>query len=139
MTALTRGDSGKSFPDGVAVKKVDYTSVDSLKEALAGQDAVVSTLGSFAIGSQQPLVDAAVAVGVRRFLPSEFGINTRKAIGKPIGTILAAKIKTVDYLAEQAKAHPSFTWTGVSTGLFFDAVCCHREEAPISAFCSVIW
>ncbi len=107
----------------MTVKKVDYTSVDALKEALAGQDAVVSVLGTFAVGGQQPLIDAAIAVGARRFIPSEFGVNTRKAIGKPIGKILEGKIKTVDYLIEKAKENPNFSWTGISIGLFFDFVC----------------
>ena len=124
VTALTR-DASKAeakLPSEVAVKQVDYTSVDNLKEALAGQDAVVSVLGTMAVGGQTPLADAAVAAGIKRFIPSEFGVNTRKAIGKPIGNVLSAKIKFVDYLEEKAKANPGFSWTGLSIGLFFDYV-----------------
>ena len=101
--------------------------MDSLKEVLQGQDAVVSTLGTFAVGNQKPLVDAAVAAGIKRFIPSEFGINTRKANGKPIGKVLAAKIETVDYLDEKAKENPGFSWTGISIGLFFDFVGCAKR------------
>jgi hypothetical protein len=101
---------------------VDYTSFDSLKSAFDGQDAVVSVVATLAVPGQKTAVDAAVAAGVKRFIPSEFGINTRKLEGKTIGKILASKIGIVDYLDEKAKENPSFTWTGLSTGLFFDWV-----------------
>ncbi len=124
MTVLTRDASkdGGKLPAGVALKQVDYTSVAELTEVLKGQDAVVSTLGSFAVGGQTPLADAALAAGVKRFIPSEFGVNTRKAIGTPLGGVLGAKIKLVDHLDELAKANPGFSWTGISIGLFFDWV-----------------
>jgi uncharacterized protein YbjT (DUF2867 family) len=106
----------------VAVKKVDYSQPDSVKAALQGQDAVVSLVASAAVGGQKPLVDAALAAGVKRFIPSEFGINTRQVAGKPIGKILAGKVATADYLAEKAKENKDFSWTGISTGNFFDWV-----------------
>jgi putative NADH-flavin reductase len=122
VTALTRPSSTATFPDGVTVKKVDYESSDSLKEAFAGQDAVVSAIATPAVGGQQIIVDAALAAGVKRFIPSEFGINTRIVGGTPIGKILTGKVGTVDYLASKAKENPDFSWTGLSTGLFFDWV-----------------
>ncbi|KAI1074835.1 NAD(P)-binding protein [Whalleya microplaca] len=120
VTALMREDSASTFPSGVVPKKVNYQSVDSLTSALEGQDAVVSTIATVAVGGQYPLVDAAVAAKVKRFIPSEFGINTRTVKDTAIGKILQGKVKTVDYLQEKSKEHPWFTWTGVSTGLFFD-------------------
>ena len=104
------------------MKKVNYASVESLSAALEGQDAVVSAIATVAVGGQTPLIDAAVQQGVKRFIPSEFGINTRIVEGTAIGKILQGKVKTVDYLEEKSKANPSFTWTGVSSGLFFDWV-----------------
>ena len=122
MTAFSRANSSATFPPGVAVKKVDYDSLESLKEALEGQDAVVSAIATVAVGSQNVLIDAAVQAGVKRFLPSEFGLNTRIVEGTAIGKILQGKIKTVDYLDEKSKENPSFTWTGVASGLFLDWV-----------------
>jgi hypothetical protein len=107
----------------VAVKKVDYESVDSLKEALHGHDAVVSAAATPAVGKQYPIIDAAVAAGVSRFIPSEFGINTRTVQHEGLKTILSGKIQVLDYLVEKSKENPSFTWTGVANGLFFDWVC----------------
>ncbi|KAI1424953.1 hypothetical protein F5Y12DRAFT_420887 [Xylaria sp. FL1777] len=120
VTALTREGSTATFPAGVASKAVDYSSVGSLTEALQGQDALVSTIATAAVAGQQPLVDAAVAAGVKRIIPSEFGINTRFLGREPIGTILQGKVQTLNYIHEKWKQNPSFTWTGISTGLFFD-------------------
>ncbi|KAK1752979.1 hypothetical protein QBC47DRAFT_415712 [Echria macrotheca] len=122
VTALTREGSTSTFPeiDGLTVKKVDYTSFDSLRDAFTGQDAVVSVVATAAIGVQNVAIDAAVAAGVKRFIPSEFGVNTRKTQGLPIGKILAGKVSVVDYLDEKAKQNEGFSWTGLSTGLFFD-------------------
>lgn len=109
------------------VKKVDYESVDSLKAAFEGQDAVVSAAATPAVGNQYPIIDASIAAGVKRFIPSEFGINTRTVPDGGLKTILAGKIKVVDYLVEKSKENPTFSWTGVSNGLFFDWVC-HRLD-----------
>ncbi|KAI1748875.1 hypothetical protein F4782DRAFT_340066 [Xylaria castorea] len=120
VTVLTRDSSTSTFPAGVASKAVDYTSVESLTSALQDQDALVSTIATVGVAGQRPLVDAAVAAGVRRIIPSEFGINTRFLGKEPIGTILQGKIQTLNYIHEKSKQNPSFTWTGISTGLFFD-------------------
>lgn len=126
MTAFTRENSTATFPPDVVVKKVDYQSVESLTAALEGQDAVVSTIATVAVGGQTPLVDAAIAAKVKRFIPSEFGINTRKIDNTGIGAILQTKVKTLDYIIEKSKENPWFTWTGISSGIFFDWVSISR-------------
>lgn len=123
MTVLSRSNKQDDLPKGAVVKSVDYDNLESLKTALADQDAVVSTIASPAVGSQQQNVaDAAYTSGVKRFIPSEFGINTRKLQGLKIEQILAGKIKLVDDLQKKAEANKSFTWTGISNGLFFHYV-----------------
>ncbi|KAH9908859.1 NAD(P)-binding protein [Xylariomycetidae sp. FL2044] len=120
VTALTRESSDAAFSPDVTSTKVDYNSVESLLAALEGQDAVVSTVATIAVGGQHPLVEAALKAKVKRFIPSEFGINTRIVEGTAIGRILQGKVKTLDYLDEKSKENPWFTWTGISNGLFFD-------------------
>lgn len=122
VTAVSRASSTSTFPEGVAVKKVDFGSLEEVQSAFAGNDAVVSTIATLGVGAQQVIVDAALAAHVVRFIPSEFGINTRVAAGTPIGKILAGKVAVVDYLSSKAKENPWFSWTGISTGLFFDWV-----------------
>jgi uncharacterized protein YbjT (DUF2867 family) len=122
VMAITRQQSTAMFPAGVTVRKVDTASTDALTEALKGQDAVVSTVGTAAASDQKTIIDAAVAAHVKRFIPSEFGYNTREARGTILGGLLKAKIETVDYLIELSQKHDWFTWTGLSTGTLFDLV-----------------
>ncbi|KAI0881399.1 NAD(P)-binding protein [Annulohypoxylon maeteangense] len=120
VTIFTRQDSTATFPENATVKKVDYQSVESLASSLEGQDALVSTIATVAVGSQKALVDAAIAAKVKRFISSEFGINTRTVGDSAIGKILQGKIKVLDYIIEKSEENPWFTWNGVSSGLFFD-------------------
>ena len=77
MTALTRTDSQSQLPDGVISKQVDYASLDSLVEALKGQDALVITLGGFAPKeTDTQLINAAGQAGVKWILPNEWSPDT---------------------------------------------------------------
>jgi hypothetical protein len=74
-------------------------------------------------GNQVPFIDAAVAAGVKRFIPAEWGHDTRPGkLSGPLADMLSGKTKAGDYLIEKAKAHPDFTWTGISTRMFLDWV-----------------
>ncbi len=128
VLAVTRQQSAATFPVGVTVKKVDTTSIDALTTALKGQDAVVSTISTAAVRTQTTIIDAAIAAHVKRFIPSEFGYNTREARGTKVGDQLKVKIEIVDYLIDLSKKYDWFTWTGLSTGTLFDWV----SQTPIS-------
>ncbi|KAH7121762.1 NmrA-like family protein [Dactylonectria estremocensis] len=120
VTAVTREESKATFPSEVVVKRVDLSSVESVARAVTGQDAIVSTVAAEATASQRVLIDAAITAHVQRFIPSEFGINTREARGTKFGRFVAPKIADVDYLIELSEKHTWFSWTGISTGAFFD-------------------
>ncbi|KAJ4400757.1 hypothetical protein N0V85_005679 [Neurospora sp. IMI 360204] len=126
VTILTRPGSTSPRPSfspyTVPFTEVDYSSPSSLRDALQGQDAVVSVLATTVVQEQKKIIDAAIEAGVKRFVPSEFGVNTRKAgIERTrIGELLAGKRGVVDYLI--SKAGEGLSWTGLSTGLFFDPV-----------------
>lgn len=55
--------------------KTDF-SPESLQRALSGQDAVVSMIPIVALAEQQKLVEAALAAGVKLFVPSEYGSDS---------------------------------------------------------------
>jgi uncharacterized protein YbjT (DUF2867 family) len=119
VTVLTRPTSTTVFPPTVKVLKVDYTSPTSLQSAFTGIDAVVSTIAAPALDTQLLLIDAAIAAGVTRFLPSEFGSD----LGNPKGHVLpvfAGKVKTEEYLKTKAAANPGFSYTLVRNGAFLD-------------------
>lgn len=125
VTAISRPNSKATFPSGVQVKRADPTSFEELKAALAGQDAVVSTSATeLVVGAgQDPLIDAAIAAGVKRFIPSEFGHNDKRfPEGETLRKLLGGKARTLQYLSEKAEANPGFSWTGVATSMFFDWV-----------------
>ena len=65
VTVLTRLESKATFSSEVKVQRTDYDSASSLEKALAGQDAVVSTVARAGVRGQTVLVDAAIAAGSR--------------------------------------------------------------------------
>ncbi|GAA5926020.1 hypothetical protein JCM3775_005177 [Rhodotorula graminis] len=87
-TVLTRAGSNKSFPAGVKIKEVDYTSASSLESALEGIDAVIATLTAY--DSQTELIKAAGKAGVKLFVPSEFG-NVTTSLKEDAHPALAGK------------------------------------------------
>ena len=119
VTAVTRASSSATFPSNVTVKKADMESVDSVKAVFEGQDAVVSTVGMMAISAQSVLIDAAVAAGVKRFLPSDFGCDLANPKGAAM-PIFKQKLEIHKALREAAAAHPSFSYSLVCNNAFLD-------------------
>lgn len=119
MTVLTRNSSQAQFPSSVRVIRVDYTSVPDLTKALNNQDAVVSVLTSSAVDTQVPLIEASIAAGVKRFIPSEFSgnIDNPKAF-----TLLVYKpnVEVHQLLKRLSSEHPLFTYTLIRNGPFLD-------------------
>lgn len=104
------------------MKKVVFDSFESWKSALEGQDAFISFLVPPATDHQTLAADAAVTAGVKRFIPSEWGMNTAILGDSIFGKLLADKITTRAHLTKLAKSYSFFSWTGISTGLWFDWV-----------------
>jgi NmrA-like family len=119
VTVLSRVGSKSTFPSSVKVTAVDYGSVESLTAALKGQDAVVSTVGTEGLLGQSVLFDAAVAAGVKRFLPSEFGsdLSNPKTASLPI---FGYKVATRKYIEEKVKGGADITYTYVVNAPFLD-------------------
>jgi uncharacterized protein YbjT (DUF2867 family) len=119
VSVLSRLTSQSTFPVGVNVIKSDYIH-DKLVDALKGQDAVISTIATFSVEQQNLLIDASIEAGVRRFLPSEYGVDTSdQSIGELVPP-LGAKNETVTYL--KAKETSGLSWTALIVGAFFDWV-----------------
>jgi hypothetical protein len=117
----------------VNVVKTNYT-IESLREALKGQDAVICVLGMGGMKYQPTLVEAASDVGVKWFFPSEFGHNTGSEIVRSFVPALAGKRKVVETLMEKEKT--GMSWTAVITGYFFDRV--RTKPIPL-AFTSCVF
>lgn len=120
VTILTRQGSDKTFDSRAHVAQVDYESLDSLKAALSGQDAVVSTLnvGAVPLSTHLRLIDAAAATGVKRFIPSEYGCDTKN----PLTARLPAfgdKIGVHEHLKNVAQ-QSGLSYSVLITGPFLD-------------------
>ncbi|RTE78927.1 hypothetical protein BHE90_006583, partial [Fusarium euwallaceae] len=92
VTALTRASSCFALPADVDIKRVDFDSPESITEVLRGQEAVISTIGTIAVPAQLKLIDAAISANDKRFIPSEFGVDTRLVAGIKLESLLAVKI-----------------------------------------------
>lgn len=117
VTVLSRQDSQSTFPSGVQVIHADYDSQDSLAEAFEGQDVVVSLVASSVLKDQTKLIDAAIAAGVQRFIPSEFGSDTVDPRNRAIVNLSNDKYDITKYLKSNES---KISWTSIITGPFFD-------------------
>ncbi|CAN9341028.1 unnamed protein product [Alternaria alternata] len=122
LTILTRHDSSATFPSGVPVVKANYISLNSLISAFKGQDAIVSLIGGHALSSQDFFIDAAIRAGVKRFIPSEYGPNSRNEdFVKYNDVVLPVRAGIVDYLKyKEGQGDGKLSWTSVICGGFFD-------------------
>jgi hypothetical protein len=122
VTVLTRigGNHSKltSHPN-LTIKHVDFTSVPDLVTSLQDIEVVISCLATSAMGSQNPLIDASVAAGVKRFIPAEFGMDSQNPLAMQL-PVCVMKTETQQHLREQSSAKPDFTWTAIANGLFLD-------------------
>ncbi|TKA24405.1 hypothetical protein B0A50_06725 [Salinomyces thailandicus] len=126
VQALTRtglSDTVQRSLNGIKVIQTDYTNRQQLELALQGQHAVISTLGDTAgaVAAQQALIEASLATGVHRFIPSEFGSDTLHPRVRTF-PFFATKLAHQALLHHAATSthHPNFTYTLLITGPFLD-------------------
>lgn len=117
VSVLTRITSSATFPSTVTVHRTDYSHA-SLVDAFKGQDAVVSTIATFSAHQQADIIDAAVTAGVKRFIPSEYGVDTSLPQIAELLVPALPKQKTIEYL--RTKESAGLSWTAVIVGGFFD-------------------
>ncbi|KAF4990482.1 hypothetical protein FDECE_14366 [Fusarium decemcellulare] len=119
VTALTHSVSGKPLPQRVRVVETDY-SLTSLQSAFKGQDAVICTLGHAVLEKQLEIIEAAEKAGVRRFVPSEFGVPKTANDVPGYKAVLGKKQKVADLLEEKSAENPRFTWSSFINGPFLN-------------------
>ncbi|KAL9114956.1 MAG: hypothetical protein Q9227_001199 [Pyrenula ochraceoflavens] len=119
VTVVKRASSAATYPAPARITTADLSSVDSVTAALSGQDAVVSTVGTAGLSTQGTAVEAAVAAGVKRFIPSDFGCD----LANPKASVLPVyrqKVELHKQLRQAAAAKPDFTYTLVCNNAFLD-------------------
>lgn len=83
--------------------KSTTTAPKNLTSALKGHDALVIIITTSAVDPQKHMFDAAIAVGVKCIIPSEFGCDLRveKLRSMPVYT---AQVEAQEYLETSARA-----------------------------------
>ena len=119
ITALSRPDSKANFPPSIHVKRVDYDDIDSLTQALSGQDALIITLAFTADdGVQLKLIEAAARVGVKWVIPNEYGCdNENKELAHAV-PINEHKEQFRNKIEELGRS----SWIGIATNPWFEMV-----------------
>ena len=80
---------------------------------------VVRTIGNTGLDNQIPLIDAAVAAGVKRFIPGELGADPEHPKNKPLPFYIR-KLRILDHLKAKAEENPDFSYTRITTHAFLD-------------------
>lgn len=113
---------------GAEIVPVDFASVGALTRACAGATCVVSALSGLRdviVDTQKRLLDAAVAAGVPRFIPSDFSIDYTR--------LPAGSNRNLDLRREfnQRLDHAPIQATSVLNGMFTDLLI---GPAPVVLF-----
>lgn len=121
VQALTRHCRTTAIPNTINIVEVNYNDSNALRRALRDQDAVVSCLGDVpaAVQAQDSLLNASLAAGVKRFVPSEFGSDTtnKHVMSYPF---FRAKVEQQQRLRQAARTYRDFSYTLLITGPFID-------------------
>ncbi|KAJ5116221.1 hypothetical protein N7456_000569 [Penicillium angulare] len=137
ITAISRKESTAVFPPGVNVIKSDL-SEDDLVSAFQGQDAVISAIGGMGVADQKKIVDAALRAGIKRFIPSEFSVDSLNEAVLQLLPVFQVKKDLIEYL--KTKENEGLTWTGIATSGLLDW--CLRNSAldfDIPSRTATIW
>lgn len=102
-------------------KTSDFTPA-SLAREFAGQELVISTIAGCNYHLQATIIDAAIAAGVRRFIPHEFGYDTLNEKVQARSSKGTDRAKVIEYLRHAHKTNTSFEWVAVAVGCVLDTM-----------------
>ncbi|KAF7550662.1 hypothetical protein G7046_g7944 [Stylonectria norvegica] len=125
VTALQRSTSKSKIPSGVKIISIDESyPTEALIEAFTGQDAIINCTNSLAISDQLRFVDAAISAKVRRYLPSEYGLNNNNADARALNSVFREKGEVQDYL--RSKESTGLEWTAIACGVWLKWSAAHE-------------
>ncbi|KAK1149004.1 hypothetical protein N8T08_007679 [Aspergillus melleus] len=119
VTVLTR-ESSKARSSIPATAKLvvipNSYPQEELVKAFEGQDAVVNAITSFSVSEQLRFIDAAVTAGVKRYVPSEYGLDNNTPKAQDLAPVFEEKGLVQAYLWE--KESTGLTWTAIACGMW---------------------
>ena len=119
LSILARAGSKSTYPSNARIITIPSNAThDDYVQALKGQDAVVSGLGFEGKPLEKAIIDAAIEAGVKRFLPSEYGIDNTNPVSSELSPVFKRKADIIEYL--KSKEATGLTWTAVPTGMWLE-------------------
>ena len=110
--------SSSTLPPSTPVITIpDSYPTSALVSAFRGHDAVISCLTTLSITDQFRFIDAAIEAGVRRYVPSEYGLNNMRADAQALCSVFRDKGAVQAYLREKA-TEGKIEWMSVSCGMW---------------------
>ncbi|KAL4735049.1 hypothetical protein BDV11DRAFT_196956 [Aspergillus similis] len=143
---VNSGGNGNGNGSSIGISKpsmqtvqVDYDSVDDLTTHLTAHsiNAVVSLLPHTAPDKQTNLIQAAVAAGVYRFIPSEFGSDLDNPVNRAAPTY-KGKV-TIQELLKGLAAENKISYTIIYNGAFLDWGLTHGFPIDIDKRTAVLY
>lgn len=117
MTVLQRSSSGSVLPSGVNIITIaDDYPLDALVRAFKGQDVVANAIATTKITEQFRFVDAAIAAGVKRYVPSEYGLDNLNPAAQALSSVFKEKGEVQAYLRE--KESTGLEWMAIACGVW---------------------
>ncbi|KAH6613659.1 hypothetical protein B0J18DRAFT_469998 [Chaetomium sp. MPI-SDFR-AT-0129] len=120
ITVLKRASSTHTTPLPSHIRTItvpDTYPTDAVTAAFHGQDAVICCLTTLNVADQFRLIDAAIAAGVRRYVPSEYGLNNMRPDAQALNAVFREKGAVQGYLRGKA-AEGVLEWMSVSCGMW---------------------
>jgi hypothetical protein len=119
LSILSRASSKSTYPSNATIITVpDKAGHEDYVKALQGQDTVVSALGFEGLPTEKAIIDAAIEAGVKRFMPSEYGMDNTNPASQNLSPVFKLKAGIIEYL--KSKESTGLTWTAVPTGMWLD-------------------
>ncbi|KAK4447380.1 hypothetical protein QBC34DRAFT_496242 [Podospora aff. communis PSN243] len=118
VTVLKRESSHAILPSHVpSVTVPDSYPTDKLIEAFRGHDVIVCCMTTLSVTDQFRFIDAAIAAGVRRYVPSEYGLNNMNPDAQALNAVFRSKAAVQTYLRERA-AEGKIEWMSITCGMW---------------------
>ncbi|KAF2420980.1 isoflavone reductase family protein [Tothia fuscella] len=123
ITVLTYEHQEPYLPHDVAVSDITHKTTnftaDSLSNALLGKDVVISTLRPGDLDLQTRIINASIATGVKRFIPNEYGYDTRNTTVQERLPAYKTRASILTYI-EKLQTENKIEYIALSVGTILD-------------------
>ncbi|KAL0930586.1 isoflavone reductase family protein (NmrA-like family protein) [Colletotrichum truncatum] len=118
ITLLQRSSSKTKLPSHLkTITIADTYPTNELVPAFTGQDVIVNCMTSLSVADQFRMIDAAITAGVKRYVPSEYGLNNMRPDAQALNAVFHDKGKVQEYLRSKAD-QGVLEWMSISCGMW---------------------